>query len=233
MKLVSSLSVWRSGIVLLLAASLGCGAKVRAEGTATPPPAGGSAASATRQGEGAPPEDAKPDARKDTVAEPLTQQRVARALDPQPGTDRCGGYTFDGVSLRMSREDVEKLATLVPIPQEAAMVPGFEGRTYGFRAARPGRIDDVQIGFFESTPPVVGYIHASILVAPSDAWPRTLFDRLGAPKSARISEWIWWDMSCETTLRLSKVDALDGGSGQSYSLDVRHTLKPAGEEPSK
>src|SRR6185369_17580281 len=104
---------------------------------------------------------------------------------------------------------------------------GFEGRIFGFRAARPGRVDDVQLGFTPGDAPVVGYIYARILVAENDAWPRTLFDRLGSPKNARIGEWIWWDMSCGTTLRLTQIEALGGGSGLSYNLEVRHTLKPA------
>ena len=111
------------------------------------------------------------------------------------------------------------------------MLAGFEGRTFAFRAARPGRLDDVQIGFFASTPPTVGYVYARVLVAPNDAWPRTLFDRLAEPRSARMGEWIWWDLKCGATLRLQKVEALDGGSGESYILEIRHTLKPVGEQP--
>lgn len=156
----------------------------------------------------------------------MTQQKVARALDPEPGGDPCAGYTFDGVGLGMTRTALGSSLPLVPLARADSLIEGFEERSYGFRAARPGRIDDVQVGFSQGTP-VVMQIHAQILVAEDDAWPRTLFDKLGKPQNARIGEWIWWNLSCGATLRLTRVEALGGeASGTSYSLDVRHTLKP-------
>ena len=221
----------RKGLILLLTACISCAPRARA-GSVTPASATSPAPPSTEPGPGPAERTETGEARRgDTPSEPLTQQRIARALDPPPGSDRCGGYTFDGVSLGLTREAVEQSLPLVPVPDSEGMIAGFEGRTFAFRAARPGRVDDVQVGFFDSTPPTVAYIHAQVLVAPDDSWPRTLFDRLGNPKNARMGEWIWWDMTCEMTLRLTKVDALDGGTAQSYTLEVRRTLKPAGEAP--
>ena len=220
-------------LVLALAACAACAARAGAE---TAPATSSSSARSTPQREKAdePPAAetrtgdaaaASPTAAPPSAAAPTTQQKVARALDPEPGGDVCTGYAFDGVSLDVPKDALAALP-LVRVARADSAIEGFEDRTFGFRAARPGRIDDVQVGFSEGTPAVM-HIHAQVLVAESDAWPRTLFDRLGNPKNARLGEWIWWDLSCGATLRLTKVEALGEASESSYTLEVRHTLKPA------
>lgn len=219
----------RAVLVPLLGVLALCGACApRARAEIAPAPPSSQSAPAAPGGKAAPPSAKKPStSASETTAAPSTQQRVVRALDPDAGTDPCGGYAFDGVTLGTTQASLAPTLPLVPLSHEEGMIEGFEGRIFGFRAARPGRVDDVQLGFTPGDAPVVGYIYARILVAETDAWPRTLFDRLGSPKNARIGEWIWWDMRCGTTLRLTQIETLGGGSGLSYNLEVRHTLKPA------
>lgn len=155
---------------------------------------------------------------------PPLEQRVAPALDPDPQGGPCAGYSFDGVAIGMARSLVEQTTPLRLVPGEEAPIAGFEQATYAFRAARPGRIDDVELGVGAPPTATVERVHARILVAKEDAWPRVLFDRLGKPKQARVGEWIWYDTTCGVTLRLTRMEALGESRGESYSLDIRRTV---------
>jgi hypothetical protein len=215
-----------TALALVLAACAACAPPLRSESAPAPSPPPSAPPEKKTKASSADPTIPPAAAGSAPTVAPMTQQRVARALDPAPGSDPCGGFMFDGVALDMPRSALESSLPLVPLARADSAIEGFEERTYGFRAARPGRIDDVQLGFSEGKPAVM-HIHAQILVAETDTWPRTLFDRLGSPKNARIGEWIWWDLRCGATLRLTKIEPLGGGGGIAYTLDVRHTLKPA------
>jgi len=198
-------------LLLLLAAAalLGCASKTRT----VPAALDGSTGSA-------------PTTSTETAA-PHTQQRVAPALDPDPAGGPCSGYGLDGVTLDMDRTTLEARLPLVAVPRENASIRGYEDRTVAFRAARPGRVDDVELGLSEPPESKVKYVLGRILVAPDDPWPAVLFERLGKPKSAKVGEWVWWDKSCDATLRLVRIEPLGDGDAQPYTLELRHTAKPA------
>ena len=146
------------------------------------------------------------------------------ATDPSPGSDPCAAYGLDGLSLLMTREEIERTIPLQRVPPEESFLSAFKESTWAFRARRPGRIDDVQVGFASGAADApLKRLRARILVGAADGWPSSLFDALGSPKRARVGEWIWWDQTCKSTIRLTRVEGLGGGVGQPYLLELMET----------
>ncbi len=153
---------------------------------------------------------------------------AAKATDPRTEDGPCAGYTLDGLALDMPRSQVERISPLVPIPESQSLIEDYRKSTLALRARRPGRFDDIQLGFAaEGEDPPLRYIRARILVAKGDPWPASLMGALGSPKRAKVDEWIWWDRACRATLRLRQVESLGGGEGQPYLLEIRHTSGPS------
>jgi len=145
-----------------------------------------------------------------------------RATDPDNELDPCSGYTFDGVSLGMPRSRVAGVVSIAPVPASQSLVAGFEESTFQFRAVRPGRADEVQVGFEPRVKdPRVERLRARIHVSKIDPWPASLFGALGSPRQAIVDEWQWWSPSCGAALHLVKVGQLGSGESEPYILEIK------------
>jgi hypothetical protein len=122
----------------------------------------------------------------------------------------------------MTRPQAASLVPLMAVEPSDSLIPEMTSSTWAFRARRMGRLDDIQLGFAgPSEEAELRYIRVRIIVGPKDSWPASLFAVLGSPKRATVDQWIWAHKECGGYLKLERLQALGGGAGVPYLLEIK------------
>jgi hypothetical protein len=152
-----------------------------------------------------------------------TSSSAGQVFDSAPTDEACSGYSLDGVRVGTPISEAGAVQMLRPLPPEEHPATDAGERFYAFHASRPGRRDYVRVGADgEGGGAKVTSVRGTILTAPKDPWPMSLFALIGNPRRVKVDEWYWWSAPCGAALSLKRIPPLGpAGEELSYIIEIR------------